>query len=702
MQEQNQVLSTLIHGTNKQKCPQSVRKFCLRLLFHSRAAYNEIRNFFNNHLPAQRSIQRWLRCIDASPGITQMALDAVTEQVQKYKDQNKKLYISVVHDEITIRKNVSYNEGEKSFDGFSTQTNQNTNNEQVGVSVAKDALVYMAVGPDFRIAIAYFFLNGLQAIDRAALTNEVIKAVECTGAIVLTLTGDGLIANIKSYAILGADFESDKPFFPSPLHAERKIYIIFDPAHMLKLLRKDFSVHKLYHNDELLNWDLLKKLAAKQDTDNFGLGNQLTLRRHIHWDLSPMTVRYAVETMSNGVADILEQLCEDNYADFVGCESTIKFIRLVNNLFDIMNYGDGKKTNNQFKQPINESTMPEFLELFNQFKNFINELSVIKSDSKTSKKVAMLTFTKLKSNAFVGFSGFVQNIASVVGIYNDYVLTGLIDTFYTFQFSQDNLETYFSLIRSSLGANVNPTTQQFMSAYRKLLLVMPHMSSNHTNCNYFEVSNILNVTVPAQTPAIPSHDDIIRTTAIEIDEDYETLISKELDPYEQHMVAYISTCIEANIIRKIKSQSVSACQDCLSVFSENTKIYDNFIEKKKRSGHQLVQPCCSTRDIIKVCNSVLKILQPTKYVDYKVISKTTWSILHIDELYQLSEFNDHQHEHEHVSSRQFGHKELFIFNIIQEYFRIKSVNIGRRITDEEWQESMKRRRARRVRILDGR
>ncbi|XP_055306595.1 uncharacterized protein LOC129570898, partial [Sitodiplosis mosellana] len=515
-----------------------------------------------------------------------MALDAIKLKVQECGDQNKKLHLCMIHDEISIKQHISWSENENKFKGFCTIAN--ASDEGKRLSVAKDALVYMAVGPDFRIAVAYFLLNGLQGVDRAALSEEVIRAVENTGAIVPSLTGDGLPANITSYELLGADFKSDKPYFPSPNDSDRKIYIIHDPPHMLKIIRKDFSTRKLYHKDELLNWNLL---AAKQDADNFGLGNKLTQRRHINWKISPMTVRYAAETMSNGVADVLEQLCEDKYAGFEKCESTVKLIRLSNNIFDVLNYGEGKRTNNQFKQPICQSTLPAILELFEEFRKFVDELSVeiVKKNGTSMKR-------SIKSK-FVGFFGFLQNMISLIGIYSDYMTTpDSPDKFFTFQFSQDNLETYFSLIRSSLGANSNPNAQQFMAAYRKLLICMPHMSSKHTNCNYFEVSEIL--TVPStQTPNMPSHIEIISVKEIEIDTDYQTMITAEMDPYEEHMCAYVSSLVEANVLRKIKAQSVSACQDC----------------------ELLAQPCCSTRNIIVICEAVFKILQDKEHIDYKVI-----------------------------------------------------------------------------------
>lgn len=188
-----------------------------------------------------------------------MAVDAIAQKVQEMKSEGKELHLCIIHDEMSMKNQVSWNEGNASFKGLATKTNQNENNEKDQRSVAKDSLTYMAVGPDFRIAFAYFLIDGLQSIDRAALSKE----VKTTGSFIISLIGDGLRANIASYEILGADFRAYKPYFASPSHPDRNIYIIFDPPHMLKLIRKDFSNHKLYFKNDPLRWDLLEKLAAK-------------------------------------------------------------------------------------------------------------------------------------------------------------------------------------------------------------------------------------------------------------------------------------------------------------------------------------------------------------------------------------------------------------------------------------------------------
>lgn len=51
-EEQSEIIKCLIHGVKqKEKYPESVRKFSLTLHYHSPRAYEFCRKTFNNHLP---------------------------------------------------------------------------------------------------------------------------------------------------------------------------------------------------------------------------------------------------------------------------------------------------------------------------------------------------------------------------------------------------------------------------------------------------------------------------------------------------------------------------------------------------------------------------------------------------------------------------------------------------------------------------
>lgn len=149
---------------------------------------------FDKRLPHINTIRRWLSSVDASPGITEMGLEALREKVRLAKKENKTVFVALISDDVSIKKEVHYNQRDKSFTGFVSKTNVPNQSDENGgntkLPVAKDELVFMAVGPDFKIPVGHFPNNGLSAVDRAALTMEEIRRIDLTGAKTISLTGD--------------------------------------------------------------------------------------------------------------------------------------------------------------------------------------------------------------------------------------------------------------------------------------------------------------------------------------------------------------------------------------------------------------------------------------------------------------------------------------------------------------------------------
>lgn len=432
-----------MNGISSNQYSENVRIFSLNQQYYSTAAYKALRIFFNKNLPAIRTLQMWYTSIDESPGICKSALEILHERADLYRSKNNhQLHVCLISDETSIRKHLCYCNETQSFLGFSTVINLsahtgNKKDKDSNLKLAKDALVFLVVGPDFKLPIAYEFLNGLESDERAALTLRVIEYIEQTGAIVISITNDGLFANITTNEALGANYDDAKPYIMSPTHPEQKIYTIFDPPHMLKLVRKHFASNMIYHQGNLVNWELLKKLVEKQSMDNFNLCNKLT-RKHIDWHQNDMNVKLAAETISNSTADALEQLSKDDYDDFKNNLTTVNFIRFFDRAFDCLNFGDSRKADGRYKQKLCDETVDHIFEFAERFKKFLSELEL---QRKTK------TEPILQSTAYVGFFGFYMNFISLRGIYEDFIQNGTLTEFHPFQFSQDHLETFFSLIR---------------------------------------------------------------------------------------------------------------------------------------------------------------------------------------------------------------------------------------------------------------
>lgn len=382
------MITCLISGNRGKQYSQAIRKFCFRQFYYSPAGYQSLRDFFSSNLPTRRVIQMWYSTVDGSPGINQSAMGILREKALSFETQNgHKLHLTLISDEMAIRKQICWSNDTQSFSGFSSNTNSSQHpgdkDENIPkLQVAKDALVFMVVGPDFKLAVGYYLLNGLDSIDRAALTVDTIRSVEATGAVVMSLTSDGLKANVVVAQELGAQFDKQITYIHSPTYPEKKFFIIFDPPHMLKLVRKQFSEKALSHQNRPLNWDLLRVLVVKQSSGNFNLRNKLT-DHHIKWYQKPMNVRMAAETISNSVANALEQLRQDGYAEFIDNEATVEFLRIFNNAFDILNIAQKTQSDDGYKQRICNNTAEIFFSFLEKFKQYILDLEI---KVKTKKK----------------------------------------------------------------------------------------------------------------------------------------------------------------------------------------------------------------------------------------------------------------------------------------------------------------------------
>lgn len=129
--------------------------------------------------------------------------------------------------------------------------------------------------------------------------------------------------------------------------------------------------------------------------------------------------------------------------DFRNSEGTVKYTRFCNNMFDIMNTKK-KHCNDKYKQPISETSIDMISSYFDFAKKYIKGLQIFEGDKK--KPI-------LKSRSFTPYFAFYHNMTSFMGIYQDYVKPSAVNEFYTFDVSQDHLESFFGCIRS-MGGNV--------------------------------------------------------------------------------------------------------------------------------------------------------------------------------------------------------------------------------------------------------
>lgn len=432
------LLECLASGRNQRSYDEEVRSFCLTLHFYSARAYNYVRSKFNNNLPAVTTMRNWYASLNASPGFTLEAFEILKQKAERHKSETgEKLLCNLMVDETAIRRHAQWNPSTMKFDGFVDVGDSSS--DQCSLLLAKDALVFMVCGAndDFKIPISYFLINGMSGHERAAFSNQILIRLSEIGIEVVAIIFDGLPANITMCRILGADFENGLAHIHDPIDKEKKIYVILDAAHMLKLARNCIGSRNLVDgNGNLIEWKYFVLLYDAQKSLPWNLGNKLS-KTHLEWEKRKMSVRLAAETLSNSCADAMLFMKEECEL-FKNVDATAEYTRIINDIFDIMN-STKAEGGTKYKRAITKSNAQEMFSRFDTATNFLNELTTIEGTS---------VFSASISTAFFGLKVNMMNFRK---IYREYVETDRMVALVTHRFSQDHLETFFGSIRSMGG-----------------------------------------------------------------------------------------------------------------------------------------------------------------------------------------------------------------------------------------------------------
>ena len=110
-------------------------------------------------------------------------------------------------------------------------------------NIATNVLVIMigSLKKPLRILLGYFLTHKLNSDLLCQLIKESIKMLREVGAHVHAVIFDGASKNMGMAEKLGCNIENLDGFFPHPCHHDRRVHVIFDICHMIKLARNTFS-----------------------------------------------------------------------------------------------------------------------------------------------------------------------------------------------------------------------------------------------------------------------------------------------------------------------------------------------------------------------------------------------------------------------------------------------------------------------------
>lgn len=437
-------------------------------------------------------------------------------------------------------------------------------------------------------------------------------------------------------ANLDVDSENFKPFFE--IESGHKIFIWFDPCHMLKLVRNAIGSKQNMGDNEsnTIHWDHYVKLVEIGKTNGIDSTHKMT-NKHLNWKRRIMKVDLAAQTLSAATADAIEFLKENNVSGFLNATGTVIFTRFFNSLFDIFNSKSDEQIN--FKRALSSENKAEIFDFCQKGIEYIKGLTFTDDKNKTRRAY--------ESGIKTAFVGFIIDIRSLFMLYDKYVdELGEMKSIKTFALCQDFLEIFFGKIRSFGGYNDNnPTHEQFVSAYRKIVINETIMVSKHGNCLPVDIttkpfSNILSIT--SRKNKIDHNDSNILPTNAEMDALMERLSEIErlekidlVECAKDFNISFIAQVIE----RKLVESDKKSCSVCSNIFDDNEKVPEARTTQKYTN-----QPCIRTFKICKAADRLLKIELLSETTNFTIFYHAISDSINVQAIFPATDFT-HNEDH---------------------------------------------------------
>jgi hypothetical protein len=585
-----------MHSSSTDSFSDELRSFSMTLHFYSPKAYDFVRNSFIKVLPHVSTIRRWCTAVEGKPGFTSEAFESL--RVRFPQTPSNPILCSLVFDEMSIHTQIDFNGKENvGYVDFGTEL------DSVSLDPAKEVLLFLVVSLDksWKMPIAYFLISGLTADVKSNLVMEAVRRLHEVNVRVVSIVCDGPTTNFAVGALLGASLtvENMRPVFKHPSRDDWNVHIVFDAAHMLKLMRNTIADMGILtdKNDKQIRWRYVKDLYELQEKEGLRAGNKLK-RRHIEWYQQKMKVSLAAQTLSRSVANALDFVSIDLQLEkFSDVEATVKFIRIIDRLFDTLN------SQNPF-----EKEFKSVMKICNE--TYCRSFLIEARDYLAGLKLYGIPLHKSPRKTAV--VGFIATIDSVLAIYDEFVATRDLPYLATYRLSQDHIELTFNVVRSRGRWNNNPTPTQFRAAYRRLLIrhnIKPQNTGNAISQEDLQILPIVSFTerrdfcVGTENILTQCGSDETDTDNNLPNDDHNYVVTPSnlaLSEFSRNIVVHIAGFVSRKLIKKLQ------CGGCKSLLINDSEVVQNFKLLLRKDSGGLVHP---SQSVVTVCMAAERYLR---------------------------------------------------------------------------------------------
>ena len=602
-----------------------VKEFAVTLQFYSAKAYDYVRKILP--LPHPSLIQKWAQSINCEPGFLTEAFETLQKECES---KIEKKDCCLVIDAMAIRKQAIWDKVKKKYTGFVDYGNgiQLEPTE----TLATEALTFELVGlrSDWKIPIGYFFIDKTTASVQASLVKAALTMAHQYGLKIWCITCDGTTTNLAMFEILGCSFGTTYDTiiikFPHP-STGNDVFAILDACHMLKLARNALAFLGTFQASlqEKIEWKYISALHQVQQHEGLKLANKISTE-HIQFEKHKMNVSLAAQTLSSSIAEAIEFLDKVlKTSEFEGSAGTVKFIKIIDRLFDILNsrnpHGKG------FKQPLKKVNTAHWEDALETTARYLLSL-------KSSSGQLLITHRR---KTFI--LGFIITIKSTIAMAKK-MLTLPRDPFkyvLTYKYSQDHIELLFSCIRAKGGWNNNPNVLQFKSAVRRLVLGNSVTASKTANCKFLDENTIIPFFHARKntTPLSEMANQEDGKEAEQQDERLKRLISQvdfhEPTELKANILTYIAGLVVKKLLKKIK------CLTCIQSLTSGyictpNDDHDYHQAPYQRKSHIMALTLFLNKGSLLIPSMlVVSIIQYVEYLFILYVSNETFDQINISE-----------------------------------------------------------------------
>ena len=181
------------------------------------------------------------------PGLIESTLEALQVKVNTMDTRDRN--VALVFDEMSIKEGLTYNTGRDIVEGF----------EDFGLAgqtrfLANHAIAFIVKGlaSKWKQPIGYFLSAGpIKASVLQTLTKSCITKLQAIGLNVGALICDQGSNNRSFLGKMGENVSVNRPYI---MYNDRKIFVIYDPPHLLKNVRNNLKKGDLNVNGNLVSW----------------------------------------------------------------------------------------------------------------------------------------------------------------------------------------------------------------------------------------------------------------------------------------------------------------------------------------------------------------------------------------------------------------------------------------------------------------